>query len=163
MVITIGGGPLPVLPSSILYKTACRNRRCPACPLPRYPGEVGPCLPIKPLRFTSYLPAKHQSPILHTAKSTTAPSIHRRAHENSLRLCASGPAVTTSGSVAHNIRIICWCCRENIYLLTYFTYLLTYMTNPTLTPAQCDPFHENTVRLHDLSRDHTSGHAKIPH
>jgi hypothetical protein len=69
-------------------------------------GKSGPCLPIKPLRFTSYLPAKHQSPILHTAKSTTAPSIHRRAHENSLRLCASGPAVTTSGSVAHNIRII---------------------------------------------------------
>jgi hypothetical protein len=36
-----------------------------------------------------------------------------------------------------------------------------YMTNPTLTPAQYDPFHENTVRFHGLSRDHTSGRAKV--
>jgi hypothetical protein len=98
----------------ILYKTACRNRRCPVRPLPRYPGEVGPRLPIKPLRFNSYLSAKHQSPILHTAKSTTA-----CLYTGERMKTASGLAVTTSGSIAQNIRIICWCCRENIYLLTY--------------------------------------------
>ncbi len=148
MVISIGGSPLPVLPSSILYfnKTACRNRRRPACPLPRYPGEVGPCLPIKPLHFNSYLPAKHQSPILHMAKSTTAPSIRQRAHENSLRLCASGPAVTTSGSVAHNIRITCWCCWENIYLLTI--YLLTYQHGQ---PSFCCNFHHMLIGKYGIT------------
>ncbi len=110
----------------ILYKTACQYRCWPARPLPRYLGRSAHSCPLNHSASTATCQSKHQSPILHTAKSTTAPSIHLRTHENSLRLCASGPAVTTFGSVAHYIRIICWCCVENIYLLTY---LLTYSDN----------------------------------
>ncbi len=116
MVITIGGSPLPVLPCSILY-------------LIKLPAGTVAAPPVLCLGTRGR--SAHVCPLNHSASTATCqPNINQlyytRPNPQLLRLytgertkTASGPAVTTSGSVVHNIRIICWCCRENIYLLTY--------------------------------------------
>jgi hypothetical protein len=105
----------------ILNCNKYRNCRCPACPLPRYPGmavastacEISP--PIQPVNYH----VRTETKFIFNISALTIP---RRTQENSHKLCASGPVARPT-----HVIIFCHLKSNHVCVLPGEIYLLTYL------------------------------------